>query len=407
MKKMLMITVGLLIISKTSFAQPVILDVSGDFKHDGTIVISGDQFGLKESAAPLLWDNGSSNPPLTTYYDAWLPNNAQQGAQYNMAYHEVPFRGVLAPNSRMSYILGGAHAIADLGDTYNGGGNVGIGKNISSHSYFISYYYRVDPNFDEENNPNLSDNMKEIVLSNSEGSFYPDGWGAFGYAAWCNDPGKDVPDVNYSGPVAMARVPIDPLNQDLPYACGGNNIVYHNSPINGWVKMQWEGMYNQQFDSPQIVLTTYPDGKRTSQSHYGDGLTVLEWYRGPWMGYPKHNDLRFIGIGGFARVPRMNNGTNSFRYFSSVYMDKTHSRVMLGDNEVYDDCTIMEPQIPIQWSSNSIEVSVNLGNLPNNGVAYLYVFNEENIYNSVGFPVIISDSPSQRLYPPENLRIVE
>ena len=125
-----------------------------------------------------------------------------------------------------------------------------------------------DPNYDEENHPVYSDNMKEIVLSNTAESFYPDGWGAFGYANWCN---SHVPDENQKGPVKLARMPINPDNQNAPYACSGNNLVYHNNPINSWIKMQWEGTYNHQYDGPEISLTTYPDGQKTYQSHYGDG----------------------------------------------------------------------------------------------------------------------------------------
>jgi hypothetical protein len=246
--------------------------------------------------------------------------------------------------------------------------------------------------------------MKEIVLSNTAGSFYPDGWGAFGYANWCN---SHVPDVNQTGRIKLARMPINPDNQNLPYPCSGNNVVYHNSPINGWIKMQWVGTYNHQYDGPQISLTTFPDGQRTYQSHYGDGLTVSESARGPWANYPKENDLRFIGLGGFSRVPRANNGVNSFRYFAGVYMDTTHSRVMLGDNQDYNSCTKMEPQIPTAWTEDSITVSVNLGNFPNSGTAYLFVFDSDNICNAQGYPVTIggggtNDPPA----PPTGLRIV-
>lgn len=392
-------------VAHVALAAPTITGMSGNVSHGSAVTVSGTGFGVKNPAAPLLWDDGTSNPLLSRHYDGWLPTNAQMGAQYNMAYRPVPFRGVNGPNARVQYILGGAHA-QNNGDSASGSANVGIGKNITSHSYFINFYYRVDPLFDEENNPTYTDNMKEIVLSNTPGSFYPDGWGAFAYAAWCNDPGKDVPDVNYRGSVVLARIPIDPAHQNLPYSCGGNNLVYHNSPINGWIKMQWEGNYNVQYDSPQIALTTYPDGKRTEQSHYGDGLTILEWARGPWFGYPKANDLRFIGLGGFARVPRINNGVNSFRYFSAVYMDNTRARVMLGNSPDYASCTIMEPQIPLAWSDGTIQFRINLGALPDTGSAYLYVFDANNVRNLRGYPVSIGiPAPADSLSPsyPPNL----
>ena len=376
----------ILSIHSLGLADPAIVNISGELSHQTSVVITGQSFGTKNPAHPLLWDDGTSDPPLSTHYDAWLPNNAQEGSHYNMTYREVPFREVDAPHSRINYILGGAHALHDQAGSYAIGGNVGIGKNIQSHEFFIMYWYRLDPAFDEENHPIYGDNMKEIVLTNTEGSYYPDGWGAFGYASWC---GNDTPDVNQTGPIKLGRIPINPENQNAPYACSGNNLVYHNNPIIGWIKMQWEGTYNHQYDGPQISFTTYPDGQRTYRSHYGDGITVSEYTRGPWANYPKENDLRFIGLGGFGRVPRENNGVNSFRYFAGVYMDNTHARVMLGDSPNYDNCHKMEPQIPSEWSNESITIGVNLGNFNNNETGYVFVFDADNNHNSTGYPVTI------------------
>jgi hypothetical protein len=399
------IVILFLLVTQLAYAEPNISSINATFIQGNTLIIRGSGFGGKSPAPPLLWDDCTTNPALSTHYDAWLPTNAEQGNQYNMAYRNAGFRGVAPPHNRINYFLGGAHATSHHSGTYARGNNVCIGKNISSHSYFINFYYRIDPNFDEENHPTLTDNMKEIVLSNTEGSFYPDGWGAFGYANWCN---SDIPDVNNRGPIKLARMPINQANQGAPYPCSGNNIVQHNNPINGWIKMQWEGIYNHEFDGPQITLTTYPDGHKTHLSHYGDGLTLIEVSRGPWTNYPKENDLRFIGLGGFARVERENNGTNSFRYFAGIYMDNTHSRVMLGNNQNYSSCTIMEPQIPSSWSNSEINCSINLGAFSEGNTGYLFVFDANNNSNQNGFPVTIGGSTGDTTppAPPTGLQIV-
>jgi len=98
---------------------------------------------------------------------------------------------------------------------------------------------------------------------------------------------------------------------------------------------------------------------------------------------------------------------DAYRYYDDVYLDNTWSRVMLANNSNYDLVTIVEPQIPSAWSNNSITVTVNLGRLPSTGCAYLFVFDENNNLNSLGFPVPIgagncSDSPPN---PPANLSI--
>lgn len=378
-------------------AQPIVQNVSGSLNHNSQIIINGIDFGNKNPASPLVWDNCRNNVPLSTYYDQWLPTNAEQGSYYNMAYRAVPFRSLNSPTTRIDYILGGAHAVSHHFGTYNMGGNVGLGKNMNSFNFFIQYWYRIDPLFDPENHPTETDNMKEIDLTATAGLFYT---GDHGYLGWC---GNTIPTINFTAPIRLGRMPVD--CPELPYGCSNDQyVVYHQNPINDWVKMQWEGGYNTTYDNPVVKLTTYPDGAVTSLSHYGTEITTSDIYVG--CGYPNAGELQFVGIGGFARVERLNNGQNSFRYFAAVYMDSTPARVMLGNNTNYDSCTIMEPQIPISWSNNSISCIVNLGTHPDTGSAYLFVFNVSGQHNSTGYPVVLGGGALN--YPPgkpQNLQI--
>lgn len=272
-----------------------------------------------------------------------------------------------------------------------------LGKNTTSHNYYWNYYYRIDPQFDEHNRSGYSDNLKELCLSEVAGDAYG---GTFGFYNWCTN---SVPDNNYTGTVLMSRMPVTPANRDLPYGCSGDNRVYHNNPINGWIKMQWEGEYDTGNNAPKVALTTYPDGARADRSHYGDGLTTDNYVMNN-PGMPKLNDLELVGIGGFARIPRQNNGVNSFRYFAAIYMDYTYSRVMLGDQPDYDSCTIMEPQIPTHWADTAITVTLNQGSLPE-GPAYLYIFDMNNRRNTQGFQVIVDNSSVLRPEEPQHLRL--
>ena len=74
-------------------------------------------------------------------------------------------------------------------------------------------------------------------------------------------------------------------------------------------------------------------------------------------------------------------------------MDGTHARVMLGDNQDYSNCTIMEPQIPSAWSDTSITVTTNIGPLSEPALAYLFVFDSDDNHNAVGYPVSIGACP--------------
>lgn len=358
------------------YSQPTVQDVTGNIQQNATISVSGNGFGSKIPAAPVVWDACTDSVDLGTYYSQWLPTSAQQGPFYNTKYRQVPFRNISAPSPYINYVIGGAHASNTSAGMYISGNNVCVGVNIQSFDFFVQYWYRIDPLFDVENHPTSGDNMKEFSLGNTPSEIYT---GLHGFNGWC---GSHVPNINFTDPVRLVRIPID--CPPLPYSCSNDQyVVYHLNPINDWVKMQWEGGYNDVYDNPTIKFSTYPDGHVTYQSHYGTEITVNDTYVG--CGHPDKDDLRFLGIGGFARLPRMNNGVNSFRYFTAIYIDSVKSRVMIGNNSDYNLCTKVEPQIPVSWNQNAITATVNLGAIQSGESAYLFVFDGTNSHNVIGF----------------------
>jgi hypothetical protein len=78
---------------------------------------------------------------------------------------------------------------------------------------------------------------------------------------------------------------------------------------------------------------------------------------------------------------------NAYRYFDDMYVDTTLMRVMLADNATYENATVVEPQIPTEWSDGSITVTVNLGQLAGAGSAYLFVFDADDGLVGEGFAV--------------------
>jgi len=159
----------------TSLGAVSVTSVSGPAQHGKVLTISGSGFGQKSPAAPMVWDDCSDNSSLSKHYHSWQPTNASK-SEYNFQYHPTSFRSVGGPHNRAGYMLGGAHGGSQT--DYSSGYNVMFGVPLSSHRYYLSYYYRVDPRYDEENSSNY-DNMKELVISNNVGSFYPDAYGSF------------------------------------------------------------------------------------------------------------------------------------------------------------------------------------------------------------------------------------
>ena len=416
---MLLIIIFLSLTCNAALAEPAIQSVTGIISQGETIVIEGIDFGIKSPAAPVLWDDGSDNTKLNTYYSEALPSAAEEGNTYNMQYRDSTFlssRSVSPPPSSPTYVLAGAHACDGRSD-YTSGNNVSLLVTPSGWSsgggaqpkFYINYYYRVDPGFDEENNASYGDNMKELCISGDDNEIYGDN--RWGYATWCIN---KVPDVNYTNDdITIERNPIDPNNQSLPYGCSGNNLVGHYNPINSWVKMEWVGDYDTNFDNPSLTLRLLKNGVGQNyqyQDHYGDAMTTYETLYG--FGYPDNSDYKSIGIGGYARTPRENYGVNSYRYFASVYVDITPARVMIGDAQDYDSCTILEPQIPVSWDQASITVNCNLASIPDGKTAYLFVFDSENNHNPVGYQVTVEastagDGTTTVASMPTNLRILQ
>ena len=75
-----------------------------------------------------------------------------------------------------------------------------------------------------------------------------------------------------------------------------------------------------------------------------------------------------------------------------IYLDTTQARVMIGDASTWDAVSHFEMQIPQEWSNDSITVAANLGSFSSSDQLWLYVFNEDGVYNNNGY-LIDSDTP--------------
>jgi hypothetical protein len=172
--------------------------------------------------------------------------------------------------------------------------------------------------------------------------------------------------------------------------------------------------YNNNFSwSPQWLPEQNPNVKFVQKIVLMDKANVGIWGFGTWAkGLPFQwayyvdnvayfqfdQNLNFdIGrfmVEGYYRYCECTSGgqklfDDSWRYMDDVYIDTTLARVVLGDSDTYNNCTMIEPQPPTWWSTSSISVTVNLGSLGDTqgGLLYLYVFDRDNNHNSVGYPI--------------------
>lgn len=77
-------------------------------------------------------------------------------------------------------------------------------------------------------------------------------------------------------------------------------------------------------------------------------------------------------------------------YYDDIYIDNSWSRVEVGDNPVYANCTHRELQPYLSWNNNQIVGNFNQGSFNVGDTVYFFVIDEENI-PSPGVAAVIQD----------------
>jgi hypothetical protein len=388
------------------FSQPIINSVSGTVAHKSTLIINGNNYGVKSPSAPLMWDDGEDrtvNTPSQVTDKGWDQKGPEtQPYAYTdayMQYRNSSFRSMTAPHSRSTKWLAGGHYQWCLsnGDQpgctedntprpYINGGqtqyddvfvHVDSGTADKSH-WWATWYYRADPN-----HPNhlVGTNDKMDVINKGATFYSGEGFLYSGFnstrAPWSTDGNVVVGVAHHTGGSCQA---VQPYGYEVA------------NPKNSWVK--WEKRFYSNSSGGQNEVKI--NGKISD--YIANEAGCANWW----------NDTRSFTVGGYYRwedndtytgnVANFRGGRNAYRYFDDIYIDTTFSRVMLCNHQTLlrDGTDVCEPQIPSSWSNTSIIATVNLGKLSANSTAYLFVFDANNNRNALGFPVIIGgggDSP--------------
>ena len=398
----------LLCTGQSSFAEPFISDVSGDNHHNGVITISGGNFGAKSPAAPLWWDNMEGAPngstSLTSGELSWVTSGSLSGSNKHysealpasggessalMTYRNVNYRQVDGPHPFSTKYATGAHwQFPNNSPQYSNSSYQNVVLTVDSRSanknvWFVRWYYRVDPNWELINN---YENHK-MSAPNYGTTIY------------------DRPNcyMTHSQEATPGKAGDNTIN-NLPNCTGGCSNVEERGPN---PKVDWVA-YEQLFDSPNGFHELWRFGGPGRYSGLTNYLTS--------SCQNVKNNTRSFSLGGWFTTntnlveSSKRGGQNNFRYFDDVYVDNTFSRVVLADSQDYAAATIVEPQIPVAWSGNSIRATLNIGMLPTGRNNYLFVFDANNTSNPTGIPVYISsdqgEPPPPSLSPPLNPRVV-
>ncbi len=387
-------------------SQADISSVSGDVIHGQSITISGSDFGIKNPAKPLMWDdcesetvdtapseitvNSASQVAYSDYQLGTYRNGVNIPEAYQMKYRTFPYTpvsvAITAPHSYSTQCLSGGHY--ETGSSDNAGRSISLtiptagGIGVFADRWYIRFLYHVNPEW-----PSCqSDTNHKVTIMQSDISEY-------GGPTYVNDyyyMSFGVPDYSPCG------------HEDADHVYSHNNActdsTYDSFPDNtppwyfgqapdhtGGASATLAGAWTQWIENTQVVsndqgyLYYYINNKLTwGGENNPDFFTGSGSYD---LGYPGIGSVSIGGYWSYTNVPQTQNN-NAFRLFDDIYVDDTLSRVMLANNSTYESATIVEPQPPTAWASGEITVTVNQGRLPD-GTAYLFVFDADG-NSSVG-----------------------
>lgn len=362
---------GILIAEEEILGYPNSISATGTWNHKLSKIITGLEFGTKSPAEPLNWDDCEDRtletPSAVTSEGGWderLPSTAP--ATYNMQYRAGTYRDIPQPHSRSNnYMVGGCYNSANPENNVLVTADTGS----SSNKWYATWRVRLDNNFPGTWQSGDGSNYKAWAWQAN--STYTGESGTFAYWARADGgvfAGDDL--IDHTSQVAL---------------CGTTVSEFSNVPSEGkaWRHYEFIGRKN-----PGYTLMTQDGISYGADTCDGDAYSFV---------------LRSFSIGGWTRAYMDGSVHNEmFRYFDDLYVDTTWSRVMLCNDDDYDEATICEPQIPEAWDVDEITVTVNLGALTGE-TAYLFVFDSDNDANPTGYEVTLGESTTPT--PPSGMMV--
>jgi len=319
---------------------PSISSINGTWSHGSSVIISGSGFLTKSPAAPLVWadfeEGVLEESPLSS--GTLLYDNANLFT--------------VNPRSRSVYCIGGTpltSASSPVGTTNWGE----VSRNVE---------VRVAPG---GANPQIFGFCRRYYSENNmlRGTYGGD-LGQYKVNRMGPNTGESAPDVILLSYINMGNDP-----NGIP-----EGILNYYMPE--YYEVQYYGRREppyQQWFTEEFIIDCGTYGEYDASAQYWENCNLIVNSSGflGWSANGPHPNSWFCFQNYYSNYEGPS--ASAYAYFDDVYLDNTLSRVMLGNANTYDDCTIREPQIPSAWSTSSITATVNLGGLASSGSAWLYV----------------------------------
>lgn len=330
-----------------SLAQPVVNAVTWDGLPGTTISIAGANFGTKAVAEPMIWDDMESG----SFDGAW-----QSSGQISID-GAAPVQRTAASNYCGFANMGSTDPAGGTGWAYFTGPNAQVAE-----SWFVQYWFMLDDDFDwgtsgyGGGDENLA-NVKFFRMWSPENIDENFVMAVHGWAG--------------SGRVAYS---VENVTDD-----GGG---YWQAEAHNWDKGVWHLLQFEYRESSinvnDGVIRVWLDGQLELEN---TGLKTREAYA----------NLKRPFIVGFYDSWNDEGADRDGFYIDDVYVDRSWSRVEIGDNSTYTACSTREVLIPSSWSTNSIEVNASYGGFQSGNSVYLFV-TDSNGNRSEGYgPIVLAE----------------
>jgi hypothetical protein len=310
---------SILLLSTTSaYAAPSISNITGTVSTGQSVTVSGSGFGTKAMAPPVIFDT--------------VDNQSSYSGLSNGA--SVPYGG--------SY---------PWGDNTDGTGNM----------LFSTTEGRNGSKCYKGLNTSWKATVGNVTFSNPSQQIYASWWWKTDTAAYNSSISQSSKFIRLGSSTDISNLTFS-WTEEAAYVYSTNGGGYGSQTGNLWAS--WLGKVNS-WDFYEVSIDwanktyTLKINNQVSKQQSWSGITPFNF-----------DYIWKIGWDG--------GGTNPIfltSWLDDIYVDRTFSRVMIGNASTYSACTHFEMQPPTTWNANgqSITANVNQGSFANGTTAYLYV----------------------------------
>lgn len=360
-----LIVLAALLVHAAAYAQPTINGVAGEADHGSTLTVSGSGFTLKGVAAPMFFE---------TYEDGVDGQTLPLGSGWT-DYSNFPY------SSPGDYTYSSAQAWGGVGHSAEfmaGGTETWMNFELDTERLYLHHRTYIPTC--------IGSNVKLWRLYcggvANQHSYNWDSCRSDKITLNCTYGGSSCVDYNVDA-VGGQGFPGEPGDYFFErwgtvQACFGvNSNATAEQTYDGYFWMSLD--YGQPKESGAVVFRSNGDNPAANFTN----LRLGEFYSNQDTG---SSGCRDYGWGCTIDYPAP-------FYHDDVYIDSTFARIEVGDDEIYELCSVREPQLPLTWDHTDGEITFefNTGTFAAAQTAYVFVVDRNN-NASEGYPITVGQA---------------